>query len=295
MAGWVSMQCGCNISKSARRLLSRSQRNESARADTDRTSARLFLRSARRAASVLTWLTCAAARPPCGQGELSRPGGDTTVSQGDSTRIAREAMVQEQIAGRGMKNAGVLAAMRRVPRHKFMPETVRRFAYDDRPVPIGMGQTISQPYIVALMTELAAVGRGSRVLEIGTGSGYQAAVLAELGADVYSIEILAPLRERAVEILAQLGYAQVKTRVGDGYLGWPEAAPFDAIIVTAAPARVPEPLKQQLKVGGRLVLPVGKVDQELEVITRMAVGFSEESVISVRFVPMTGKAGTETR
>jgi protein-L-isoaspartate(D-aspartate) O-methyltransferase len=295
MAGWVSMQCGCNISKSYRKLLSRSPRNESARADTDRTPARIFLRSAGRAASVLTLLTCAAARPPCGQGEVSRPGGDATVSQDDSTRIAREAMVQEQIAGRGVKNAAVLAAMRRVPRHKFMPEAVRRFAYDDRPVPIGMGQTISQPYIVALMTELAAVGRGSRVLEIGTGSGYQAAVLAELGADVYSIEILAPLRERAVEILVQLGYAQVKTRVGDGYLGWPEAAPFDAIIVTAAPARVPEPLKQQLKVGGRLVLPVGKVDQELEVIARMAVGFSEESVIPVRFVPMTGKAGTETR
>jgi SAM-dependent methyltransferase len=127
--------------------------------------------------------------------------------------------------------------MRKVPRHEFMPENVRPFAYDDRPVPIGLGQTISQPYIVALMTELAAVGRGSRVLEIGTGSGYQAAVLAELGADVYSIEILAPLRDRAGEILARLGYAQVKTRVGDGYLGWPEAAPFDAIIVTAAPLR----------------------------------------------------------
>jgi len=180
--------------------------------------------------------------------------------------------------------------MRRVPRHEFMPENVRPLAYYDRPVPIGLGQTISQPYIVALMTELAAVGRGSRVLEIGTGSGYQAAVLAELGADVYSIEILAPLQERAVEILARLGYGQVKTRVGDGYMGWPEAAPFDAIIVTAAPARVPEPLKQQLKVGGRLVLPVGRVDQELEVITRTALGFSERSVIPVRFVPMTGKA-----
>jgi protein-L-isoaspartate(D-aspartate) O-methyltransferase len=289
------MQRGCDISRSARKLLSRSQRNESARTDTDRTPARIFLRSARRAASVLTWLTCAAARPACGQCEVARPGGDATVSQGDSTRIAREKMVQEQIAGRGVKNAAVLSAMRKVPRHKFMPEAVRRYAYDDRPVPIGMGQTISQPYIVALMTELAAVGRGSRVLEIGTGSGYQAAVLAELGADVYSIEILALLRDRAVEILARLGYAQVKTRAGDGYQGWPEAAPFDAIIVTAAPARVPEPLKQQLKVGGRLVLPVGKVDQELEVILRTAVGFSEESVIPVRFVPMTGKAGTETR
>jgi len=295
MAGWVSMQRSCKLSRFGGELLSRTQGNESATTDADRTPARLFLRSARWAASVLTWIACAASRPPCGQGEVSRPGGDATLSQGDSTRIAREAMVQEQIAARKVKNAAVLAAMRRVPRHKFMPENVRRFAYDDRPVPIGMAQTISQPYIVALMTELAAVGRGSRVLEIGTGSGYQAAVLAELGADVYSIEILAPLRERAVEILAQLGYAQVKTRVGDGYLGWPEAAPFDAIIVTAAPARVPELLKQQLKVGGRLVLPVGKVDQELEIITRTTAGFSEEGVIPVRFVPMTGKAGAETQ
>ena len=254
---------------------------------------RSLLRVAQKGASVLAWIACAATRPPCGQAEalpVPIPGRDASVAEGDSTRIAREAMVREQIAARGVRNAAVLAAMRRVPRHEFMPENVRPLAYHDRPVPIGLGQTISQPYIVALMTELAAVGRGSRVLEIGTGSGYQAAVLAELGADVYSIEILAPLRERAVEILARLGYGQVKTRVGDGYLGWPEAAPFDAIIVTAAPARVPEPLKQQLKVGGRLVLPVGKVDQELEVITRTAVGFSERSVIPVRFVPMTGKA-----
>jgi protein-L-isoaspartate(D-aspartate) O-methyltransferase len=239
--------------------------------------------------SVLIWIACAVA-PPYGRAEVSHSGGYATVTAGDTTRMARERMVREQIGGRGVKNAAVLSAMRRVPRHKFMPEAVRRFAYDDRPVPIGMGQTISQPYIVALMTELAAVGRGSRVLEIGTGSGYQAAVLAELGAHVCSIELLAPLRDRAVDILAQLGYAQVKTRVGDGYLGWPEAAPFDAIIVTAAPPRVPEPLKQQLKVGGRLVLPVGRFDQELEVITRTAVGFSEKSVIPVRFVPMTGKA-----
>jgi protein-L-isoaspartate(D-aspartate) O-methyltransferase len=217
-------------------------------------------------------------------------GGSRSAGKSDATRIAREAMVREQIAARGVKKVTVLAAMRRVPRHEFMPENVRRFAYDDRPVPIGLGQTISQPYIVALMTELAAVGHGSRVLEIGTGSGYQAAVLAELGADVYSVEILAPLRKRAAEVLSRIGYAQVKTRVGDGYLGWAEAAPFDAIIVTAAPADVPETLMQQLKVGGRLVLPVGKVDQELEVFTRTAVGFSERNVIPVRFVPMTGNA-----
>jgi len=277
----MSMRRDFKMSRSAGALLNRS-----------------LLRVAKQGASVLAWIACAATHPPCGQAEalpVPIPGRDASVAEGDSTRIAREAMVQEQIEARGVRNAAVLAGMRRVPRHEFMPENVRPLAYYDRPVPIGLGQTISQPYIVALMTELAAVGRGSRVLEIGTGSGYQAAVLAELGTDVYSIEILAPLRERAVEILARLGYGQVKTRVGDGYLGWPEAAPFDAIIVTAAPARVPDPLKQQLKVGGRLVLPVGKVDQELEVITRTAVGFSERNVIPVRFVPMTGKARAESR
>jgi protein-L-isoaspartate(D-aspartate) O-methyltransferase len=244
------------------------------------------------------WIACVAARPGCGHVETQAaptPGGATGVYQDDDSWIAREEMVREQIAPRGVKNPAVLAAMGRVPRHEFVPGGVRFLAYDDRPLPIGLGQTISQPYIVALMTDLAAVGRNSHVLEIGTGSGYQAAVLAELGADVYSIEILAPLRERAVDILSRLGYRQVKTRVGDGYLGWPEAAPFDAIIVTAAPARVPEPLKQQLKVGGRLVLPVGKSDQELKVITRTTGGFSERDVIPVRFVPMTGKAGEQSR
>ena len=281
------MRCSVAIPRSAREL--RSRGHESVATTPDRKHAGFFLRGARRAVSVLTWIACAVA-PPHGRAEVSHPGGDASVPAGDASLMARERMVREQIAARRVKNAAVLAAMRKVPRHEFMPESVRLLAYDDRPVPIGLGQTISQPYIVALMTELAAVGRGSRVLEIGTGSGYQAAVLAELGADVYSIEILAPLRDRAGEILARLGYAQVKTRVGDGYLGWPEAAPFDAIIVTAAPPRVPEPLKQQLKVGGRLVLPVGRFDQELEVITRTAVSFSEKSVIPVRFVPMTGKA-----
>jgi len=284
------MRCSFAIPRSTKELRSRGcGARESAGASNDPGHAGFFLRGARRAVSVLPWIACAVA-PPHGLAEVSHPGGDASVPASDATRMARERMVREQITARAVKNAAVLSAMRKVPRHEFMPENVRSLAYDDRPVPIGMGQTISQPYIVALMTELAAVGRGSRVLEIGTGSGYQAAVLAELGADVYSIEILAPLRDRAVDILARLGYGQVKTRVGDGYLGWPEAAPFDAIIVTAAPARVPEPLKQQLKVGGRLVLPLGRFDQELEVITRTAVGFSEKSVIPVRFVPMTGKA-----
>jgi protein-L-isoaspartate(D-aspartate) O-methyltransferase len=203
---------------------------------------------------------------------------------------AREAMVATQIEARGVTDPGVLAAMRRVPRDQFVPEELRGRAYDDRPLPIGENQTISQPYIVAVMTELAGVKRGSRVLEVGTGSGYQAAVLADLGADVYTIEIVAPLARRAARTLAALGYRAVKVRIGDGYRGWPEAAPFDAVLVTAAPPEVPDPLRQQLKVGGRLVVPVGELDQELKVITRNASGFTERTVIPVRFVPMTGEA-----
>lgn len=208
----------------------------------------------------------------------------------DKTRAVREVMVSSQIAARGIKAPAVLQAMRRVPRHEFVPENVRLWAYDDRPLPIGLEQTISQPYIVAMMTELSGARRGSRVLEVGTGSGYQAAVLAELGAAIFSIEIVVPLAERAAETLARLGYRTVKTRAGDGYAGWPEAAPFDAILVTAAPERVPEPLKQQLKVGGRLVVPVGTTRQEMTVITRTPTGFTTRTVAPVHFVPMTGEA-----
>ncbi len=204
-------------------------------------------------------------------------------------------MVEEQIATRGIRDARVLRAMRVVPRHEFVPEGLRTYAYDDRPLPIGDGQTISQPYVVAAMTELARVGERSRVLEVGTGSGYQAAVLAETGAEVYSIEILEPLSRQAGEILDRLGYDRVHLRVGDGYRGWPEVAPFDAIIVTAAPPRVPKPLKEQLAPGGRLVIPVGDYYQQLIVITRTADGFSEESVFPVRFVPMTGQAQQDVR
>jgi len=198
-------------------------------------------------------------------------------------------MVDTQIAARGVEDRAVLLAMRKVPRHEFVPAEAVRLAYEDGPLSIGWRQTISQPYIVALMSELAAVGPGARVLEIGTGSGYQAAVLAELGAEVYTIEIVAPLARRAAATLARLGYAEVQTRTGDGYRGWPEAAPFDAIVVTAAPASVPEPLRQQLKIGGRLVLPVGTYDQELRVITRTTEGWQDRTVIPVRFVPMTGE------
>jgi protein-L-isoaspartate(D-aspartate) O-methyltransferase len=208
----------------------------------------------------------------------------------DPTQPARDRMVDDQIVGRGITDKAVLAAMRKVPRHELVPAEVRALAYEDRPLPIGFDQTISQPAIVARMTALAGVKKGSRVLEIGTGSGYQAAVLAAMGADVYTIEIVEPLGKRAAKDLARLGYGSVKTRIGDGYQGWPDAAPFDAVIVTAAPPRVPEPLRQQLKRGGRLVIPVGDIVQELVVITRTAEGFRQERVASVGFVPMTGRA-----
>ena len=180
-------------------------------------------------------------------------------------------MVRDQIEARGIRDARVLEAMRQVPRHLFVPETLRSQAYEDYPLPIGHDQTISQPYIVAYMSETLAVGPGRRVLEIGTGSGYQAAVLAEMGVEVYTVEIVEPLARTAARTLASLGYSTVHTRVGDGYGGWPEHAPFDAVIVTAAPDHVPKPLIEQLAVGGRLVIPVGGlVVQQMTVITQAA-------------------------
>jgi protein-L-isoaspartate(D-aspartate) O-methyltransferase len=202
---------------------------------------------------------------------------------------AREEMVATQIAARGVRDPLTLAAMRKVPRHLFVPASGVGQAYDDHPLPIGHGQTISQPYIVGFMTEALGLRGGESVLEVGTGSGYQAAVLSEIAATVHTIEIVAPLAEEAAERLRRLGYANVTVRAGDGYLGWPEAAPFDAIMVTAAAPRVPEPLKQQLKDGGRLVLPLGDEWQELVVVTRRGESFDETRVLPVRFVPMTGK------
>jgi protein-L-isoaspartate(D-aspartate) O-methyltransferase len=202
----------------------------------------------------------------------------------------RTDMVATQIAARGVRDKHVLQAMREVPRHLFVPEDARTEAYADQPVPIGEGQTISQPYIVGLMSELLQVGPGDRVLEVGTGSGYQAAVLAAIGCEVYSIEIRAPLAEAARKRLTELGYKHVHVRVGDGYGGWSEVAPFAGIIVTAAPERVPEPLLEQLKLGGHLVIPVGAFYQQLKVFTRTAQGIEEKDVIPVRFVPMTGEA-----
>ncbi|HET8643885.1 MAG TPA: protein-L-isoaspartate(D-aspartate) O-methyltransferase [Vicinamibacteria bacterium] len=202
---------------------------------------------------------------------------------------ARQRMVTEQIEARGVKAPLVLQALRTVPRHEFVPAGVRHEAYGDHPLPIGHGQTISQPYIVAFMTEALGLQGGEKVLEVGTGSGYQAAVLAQGASAVYSIEIVAPLAEEARERMARLGYRNVLVRAGDGYKGWPEAAPFDAIIVTAAAPKIPEPLKQQLKDGGRLVIPVGDQSQELVVLTRRGDVFEEKRVLAVTFVPMTGE------
>jgi protein-L-isoaspartate(D-aspartate) O-methyltransferase len=205
---------------------------------------------------------------------------------------ARRHMVASQIEARGIADPRVLEAMRTVERHRFVPDAYRGAAHDDHPLPIGHGQTISQPYIVALMTELARVRPDARVLEIGTGSGYQAAVLAVLAKEVYTIEIVAPLAAEAAERLARLGYRNVTVRAGDGYRGWPEKAPFDAVIVTAAPPEIPQPLLDQLAVGGRLVAPIGPEygDQRLVVVERTAKGYERSVVAGVRFVPMTGEA-----
>jgi protein-L-isoaspartate(D-aspartate) O-methyltransferase len=202
---------------------------------------------------------------------------------------AREDMVATQIAARGVRDPMTLAAMRKVARHLFVPPAAVGQAYEDYPLPIGHGQTISQPYIVGFMTEALGLKGGETVLEVGTGSGYQAAVLAEIAARVYTIEIVSPLADEAGTRLKRLGYVNVEVRAGDGYQGWPEAAPFDAIMVTAAAPRIPEPLKQQLKDGGRLILPVGDDWQELVVVTRRGDRFEEKRVLPVRFVPMTGK------
>ena len=201
----------------------------------------------------------------------------------------RGRMVDEQLRARDSHNARVLDAMLKVPRHLFVPEPQRAWAYSDSPLPIGLAQTISQPYIVAFMTQALELEPGHRVLEIGTGSGYQAAVLSLLATDVYSIEILPALAERARKTLTDLGYRNIQVRTGNGYLGWPEHAPYDRIMVTAAPDEVPAALVQQLKVGGLMAIPVGTANQELRILRRTATGMQTLRTLPVRFVPMTGK------
>ncbi len=202
----------------------------------------------------------------------------------------RREMVRTQIAARGISDSTILEALRRVPRHLFVPPRYRAFSYIDSPLPIGNNQTISQPYIVALMTELLQLKATDKVLEIGTGSGYQAAVLAELASEVYTIEIIELLAHSADSLLISLGYNNIFVRAGDGYKGWPEVAPFDAIIVTCAPSDIPEPLIEQLKEGGRMVIPVGENSQELVLLKKEDGKIIQQDIIPVRFVPMTGEA-----
>ena len=205
-------------------------------------------------------------------------------------REARAEMLEKQLRGRSIEDERVLAAMAAVPRHEFVPERWRASAYADTPLPLGQEQTISQPYIVALMSQWLRAEAGGRALEVGTGSGYQAAVLAELGMEVFSIELDAALSALAADNLARAGYERVTLRAGDGWDGWPEAAPFDAIVVTAASRATPPRLLEQLTDGGRLILPVGTSEQRLVGVTRRGDRFARETIISVRFVPMKGMA-----
>ena len=218
----------------------------------------------------------------------ARPGASLRDDYGE----LRQAMVAQQIEARGVSDPAVLEAMRAVPRHRFVPEALKAQAYGDYPLPIGLDQTISQPYIVAAMTELLGLRPGDRVLEVGTGSGYQAAVLSALGAEVFTIEILPPLAAEAAQRLAQLGYSNVQVRAGDGYVGWPEQAPFDGILVTAGADHIPTPLQEQLKPGARMVIPVGPshATQWLKVVVKRPDGrLQEEDVMPVRFVPLIGE------
>jgi protein-L-isoaspartate(D-aspartate) O-methyltransferase len=243
---------------------------------------------------ILTSTTaCGGPEPPPGAGVEGAAGGvrppaSATTQGRDTAGVAelRREMVRWQIEARGIQDTAVLRAMRTVPRHRFVPDAPLPQAYGDYPLPIGHGQTISQPYIVAFMAEAAEISRGDRVLEIGTGSGYGAAVLAELAAEVYTIEIVTELAEEAQRVLSLLGYENVQVRTGNGWLGWPEHAPYDAVVVTAAPDEVPPMLVQQLAVGGTLVVPVGGVFQTLRVLRKTPEGLREIASLPVLFVPM---------
>lgn len=218
--------------------------------------------------------------------EISQP---TPEKEGLDLALARSRMVETQIKARGIKDEKVLRAMLEVERHKFVPKGLGGMAHLDQPLPIGEGQTISQPYIVALMTECLGLKGGERVLEIGTGSGYQAAVLAEIAGQVYTIEIVESLAKRAERTLRNSGYTNITVKCGDGYLGWEEHAPFDGVMVTCAPGHIPQPLIDQLAEGGKMVIPVGTYYQELKLLEKRDGKIMERSVVPVRFVPMTGK------
>lgn len=219
-------------------------------------------------------------------------GADSALTR-PNREIERNRMVDQYIIPRGIKDPAVVAAMRHVPRHRFVPDRYSVFAYIDGPLPIGYSQTISQPSLVAGMTDELQLKKTDKVLEIGTGSGYQAAILAELADRVLTIEIVEPLARQAGQTLAELGYKNIRVRTGDGYQGWPEEAPFDAIIVTAAPDHVPQPLLDQLAVGGRLILPVGRDVQTLELHRRTAEGYERKHLTLVRFVPLVRQEETE--
>lgn len=204
----------------------------------------------------------------------------------------RRKMVEEQLEQRGITSRKVLDAMRKIERHRFVPEELRDKAYEDYPLPIGAGQTISQPYIVAFMTEALDIKPTDRILEIGTGSGYQAAILGELGKEVYTIEIVPSLSEKSESLLQSLGYKNVHVKMGDGYLGWPEQAPFDVVIVTCSPSHVPQALQEQLKEGGRMIIPVGeRYTQELVLLKKKSGKLTRQSRMSVLFVPMMDSTG----
>ncbi len=231
--------------------------------------------------------------------QLLIPGTSQGTGTGPSPRpfdrqAERDRMVNDQIVARGVKDPAVIEALRWIPRHRFVLEPEAEMAYEDRPLPIGYEQTISQPYIVAFMTEALQLQGKKKVLEIGTGSGYQAAVLATIVHQVFTIEIVEPLAERAAGTLKEVGCDNVTVRTGDGYQGWPEEAPFDGIIVTAASDHVPEPLLEQLAIGGRLILPIGKFQQDLVVVRRTEKGYEQTTVLPVAFVPMTGEAQGQT-
>jgi protein-L-isoaspartate(D-aspartate) O-methyltransferase len=249
------------------------------------------------AAAVLALVAWLAANGGCSTDSTS----PTTEEQnraalpGDGFVRQREQMVREQLRARDITDERVLAAMLKVPRDRFVTREMLSSAYDDGALPLMLGQTISQPYIVAFMTQALKLKGDEKVLEIGTGSGYQAAVLAEVAREVYTVEIVPELTDYARAILHSLGYRNVFFRTGDGYEGWKEHAPFDAVIVTAAPDHVPPPLVEQLKPGGRMIIPIGRYEQDLVLIEKTASGVSRHSTIPVRFVPMTGKARNPNR